>query len=167
MLIYLDANIVQYCADYSDFLFGGQAEYPIQEPHLLRELLALRQLIALEQLGEWNFAAPPHLLAELRRGSPTPNQLAVYSLLEDSFEPEWVVNEEVFQTVMEQLAPLQLRDEADQRHLAYAVALGTSWFLTLDRDILRKTEGRIRTTWVVPPSACVPEVAVGLLLRTA
>jgi hypothetical protein len=167
MLVYLDANIVQYCADYSDFLFGEQAEYPIQEPHLLRELLALRQLIALEQLGDWSFAAPPHLLAELRRGSPTPNQLAVYSLLEDSFGPEWAINEGIFREVVEQLAPLQLRDEADQAHLAYAVALGASWFLTLDRDILRKTRGQVRTTRVVRPSACVPEISVGLLMRTA
>src|SRR5262249_16450563 len=167
MLIYLDANIVQYCADYSDFLFGGQTEYPIQEPHLLRELLALRQLIALEQLGDWNFAAPSHLLAELRRGSPTPNQFAVYSLLEDSFGPEWRVNEGVFIEMVEQLAPLQLRDEPDKRHRAYAVALGASWFLTLDRDILRKTGGQVRTTRVVRPSACVPEVAVGLFLWTA
>jgi hypothetical protein len=50
MLIYLDANVAQYCADYQDFVFGDSAAPSINEP-LLREVRALRQIVELEQLG--------------------------------------------------------------------------------------------------------------------
>jgi len=32
MLIYLDANIVQYTADYADFVFDNQIACPVEEP---------------------------------------------------------------------------------------------------------------------------------------
>jgi hypothetical protein len=34
MLIYLDANLAQYCADYQDFILGDSAAPPINDPLL-------------------------------------------------------------------------------------------------------------------------------------
>src|SRR5436853_5360898 len=82
MLIYLDANLIQYCADYEGFLFGNNPTSPTFDPNLLRELTALRQLIELEQLGnEWHFAAPIHLMEELLSGKPTARQREIYAIL--------------------------------------------------------------------------------------
>jgi len=71
MLIYLDSNIVQYCADESEFIFGETDRSFTTDPKLQKELIALRRLVELEQLGDWEFAAPHHLLDELNTGTPT------------------------------------------------------------------------------------------------
>lgn len=71
MLIYLDANIVQYCGDESDYVFGKTDSPRTDDPRLQKELTAIRRLVDLEQFGNWEFAAPLHLLAELRAGKPT------------------------------------------------------------------------------------------------
>jgi hypothetical protein len=165
MLIYLDAQIVQYCADYEDFLFDKLLSCPVGEPNLRTELYALRRLIELEQFGDWTFAASELLLTELHRGVPTQRQRAVYKLLEESFSAYEQPDERVLQEVAEELASLQLKDAADRRHLANAVAVGSSWFITNDNDILRKTSGGVRTTRVARPSECLAEISVGLFLQ--
>jgi len=82
MLIYLDANVVQYCADNEDFIFGDNPASSINDGKLLRELTALRRLVQIEQLGTgWAFAAPLHLMNELLAGIPRPNQRKVYNVL--------------------------------------------------------------------------------------
>src|SRR4051794_4970371 len=85
MLVYLDANLVQYCADYADFIFGGSEDAPSEDPKLVRQLRGLRDLTDMEQLGTWGFAGPQHLLAELRKGRPTRRQLDTYEQLERSW----------------------------------------------------------------------------------
>jgi len=58
MLIYLDANIVQYCADYEDFIFGDGALPSGTKARLRRELSALRTLGEIElQLEHLDFDA--------------------------------------------------------------------------------------------------------------
>src|SRR5947209_5661741 len=129
MLIYLDANLIQYCADYEDFLFGDNPISTTSDPNLLRELTALHQLIELEQLGnEWHFAAPNHLMEELLSGKPTAKQREVYSILlqtwNDSGWPETIAaSNETVPSIYSKLESLSLRDEADRRHLAEAVVL--------------------------------------------
>ena len=83
MLIYLDANIVQYCADQSDFIFGISDKTLTVDQKFQRELVALRRLVELEQLGGWEFAAPSHLLAELHAGKPTISQRETCGVLEE------------------------------------------------------------------------------------
>jgi hypothetical protein len=85
MLIYLDANIVQYCADHCDFVFGESATCKGVDAKLQKELEALRGLVELDQLGDWTFAAPAHLLAELRAGERTEEQLDTYKVLEEAW----------------------------------------------------------------------------------
>ena len=167
MLIYLDANIVQYCADYEDFLFSDQTDCPVGEPKFRIELYALRQLIHLEQFGNWTFAVSEELLSELHRGRPTLPQRAVYKLLQESCWPYEEPDASGVHNVTEALQALQLKDELDLRHLANAVTLGASWFITNDNDILRKTGGWVRPTRVARPSECVAEITVGLFLATS
>jgi hypothetical protein len=167
MLIYLDANIVQYCADYEDFLFSDQTDCPVGEPKFRRELHALRQLIHLEQFGNWTFAVSAELLSELRHGRPTRPQREVYKLLQESCWPYDEADASVLRNVAEALQSLQLKDRLDLQHLANAVTLGASWFITNDNDILRKTDGWVRPTRVARPSECVAEISVGLFLTTS
>src|SRR5436190_13264764 len=49
MLIYLDANIVQYCADNEDFVFGWSQRCDVAEPKLRNQLGGLRQLVYMDQ----------------------------------------------------------------------------------------------------------------------
>jgi hypothetical protein len=165
MLIYLDANIVQDTADYADFLFGTQADCPVEERVAQRELCALRELIDLEQFGSWTIANCDYLQVELHRGRPSNDQLQTYEMLNDCVNPECAFDERVFRDVLQDLLPLRLRDRADQWHLATAVAMGASWFLTNDHGILRKVSGLIRSTRVASPSECIEEISVGLFLR--
>jgi hypothetical protein len=165
MLIYLDANIVQYTADYADFLCGNHMHCPIQEPALRGELYALRELIQLEQFGNWTFASPEHLQAELHRGRVRDHQKETYELLEESADPEDAIEDHVFRNVIEELLPLGLSDRADRVHVATAVAMGASWFLTNDTEILRKVGGQVRSTRVAKPSECIEDISVGLFLR--
>lgn len=83
MLIYLDANIVQYCAD----LETMQGE----DPKLNIELQSLDEIIEMAAYAEmqdldhrWDVAAPEHLLDELKRGRPTKQQLRTYCDLLES-----------------------------------------------------------------------------------
>jgi len=145
LLIYLDANIVQYCADYEDFIFGDSTTAPVGDDRLLKELEALRELVELEQLGEgWDVAAPAHLMKEVLSGKPTPNQRKVYAILlqawQDSEWKEFVeTNEEKILLIERSLRPLNFKDATDRWHLAEAIALGASWFLTNDKNIIRRT----------------------------
>jgi hypothetical protein len=88
MLFYLDANIVQDCADYDDFIFGSGALPSGINAKLKEELCALRKLVEIElQLEDvgfenrWDFAALRNLMKELLAGQPTENQQKVYSIL--------------------------------------------------------------------------------------
>lgn len=163
MFIYLDANIVQYCADYDSFLFGGRPLPQRLEPNLLRELRALRELIELEQLGNWEFAASKHLLRELHRGHATHEQLNVYQVLEDAADSPSPDAVDVGERV-QQLMNVNFRDTADRRHVATALAMGASWFITNDRNIIGATSGRVRNLRIARPSECLEEISVGLLL---
>jgi hypothetical protein len=170
MLIYLDANIVQYCADEFDFVFGN-ADYPrTNDPRLREELIAIRRLVDLEQLGNWEFAAPPHLLGELRAGKPTVRQRKTYKVLEDAWdESRWTGGESstegTISGIEKSLTVLKLKHAADRRHLAEALALGVSWFLTDDREVIRKTGGAVRGMHVCRPTESLKEISIGLFLK--
>jgi hypothetical protein len=177
MLIYLDANIVQYCADYEDFILGDSMPSPVSDAKLLKELEALREIFALEQLGEgWDVAAPAHLTKELLSGKPTPNQRKVYAILlqawQDSEWQEFVeTNEEKISSIEHSLRPLNFKDAADRRHLAEAIALEASWFLTNDRNIISRTRRKpgfissVQGVRIARPSECVEDISTGLFLR--
>jgi len=169
MLIYLDANIVQYCADFNGYLFGDSRDCPVSQSHcwLRCELEALRELIELDQHGHWDFAAPEELLHELYRGRPRPEQKKTYPILERATmapqpDPRRVDN------VSASLIGLGL-SRADRRHLASAVVMGASWFITCDQEIVRRVarslKGRIDSTYVAHPSSAVQEIRVGLSLK--
>jgi hypothetical protein len=150
MLIYLDANIVQYCADYEDFIFGHGALPSGTKARLRRELSALRTLVEIElQLehldfdNRWDFAAPIHLMKELLRGRPTANQQNVYSTFRQVWKdfgqeyPDPEGEQVIF--IYHSLHYLKLKDSADRLHLAQAIAMEAAWFLTNDMDIIKKT----------------------------
>jgi len=89
-------------------------------------------------------SAPRHLIDELHRGRPTPEQLDTYDSLCQAWrdlgiEEHEPADEEAVQVVQNKVRLLGLCDLADERHLAEAVAIGARWFLTLDKDILQKT----------------------------
>jgi hypothetical protein len=170
MLLYLDANVVQYCADHSDFIFGESNACDNADLDLESELAALRTLVEFEQLGDWTFAAPCHLLEELRAGKPSETQLDTYKVLEEAWSDSvWLEeprpNEKEIHTIEQSLAALKLKHVPDQRHLAEAIALNASWFLTNDKEILTKTNGRVQGLRVCRPSQCLQEISVGLFLR--
>jgi hypothetical protein len=177
MLIYLDANLVQYCADYEDFIFGENNVPPVNEPKLLREIKALQEIRELEQLGEgWHVAAPKHLMKELLC-KPTHNQRRIYSILLQVWEEVEqqeadAVNEETITQIEKSLHPLKLKDK-DKRHLAEAIALGAVWFLTNDKRLIRHTRPKnkknickVQNVYVARPSECIPEISRGLFLKT-
>jgi hypothetical protein len=151
MLIYLDANIVQYCADYENFIFGSGDPPSTFTAKLLSELVALRELIELELKIEqmdfenrWDVVAPSHLIRELFSGRPTDEQRRVYRILQEAWvdcgqEEHIAAKEDEIAAIEKSLRPLGLKDVADRWHLAQAIALGASWFLTNDGDILEKT----------------------------
>ena len=170
MLIYLDANIVQYCADESEFIFGKTERFGTNDPRLQRELIALRRLVELEQLGNWEFAAPRHLLAELCAGKPTDDQRETYKVLEKAWSDSvWTDDESPTEgkigEIEQTLIVLRLRHAADRRHLAEALALGASWFLTNDREVTKLTKGLVRGVCVCRPSESVEEISTGLFLK--
>ena len=170
MLIYLDANLVQYSADHSDFIFGESATCQQVDSNLKKELSALHRLVELEQLGDWSFAAPRHLLGELRAGKPTEEQKETYKTLEEAWcDSAWLNDgppgEETISSTEQSLGVLKLKHASDRRHLAEAIALNASWFLTNDKDILKKTKGCVHAVRIRRPSECLQEMAVGLFLR--
>jgi hypothetical protein len=173
MLIYCDANILQYIADHEDFVFGEMIVPQTKSALLYRELKALRALIEfeleieqLEVANMWHVAAPIHLMKELHSGKPTDIQQEVYSiLLQAWFDSDWQdrirASEEKVRSIDESLCILNLRHAADRRHLAEAIALEASWFLTNDKDIIKKTRlessrvGEIEGVRVALPSECL------------
>jgi hypothetical protein len=170
MLIYLDANLVQYCADHGKFIFGESDTCDQVNSNLAKELAALRRLVELEQLGDWAFAAPRHLLEELRAGKPTEEQKETYKTLEEAWsDSAWLDDswptEDIISSIEQSLGVLKLKHASDQRHLAEAIALNASWFLTNDKDILGKTKGCVQGVRIRQPSECLQEVSVGLFLR--
>lgn len=174
MLIYLDTMIVQYCVDYEEFVFGEitghEAEFPVSEAKLKRELWALQQLVFLDQLGDWTFACTLGLLKELHAGKPTGDQRKVYALLLQAWEDSgWndafpLQSSEVAR-IESSLKTLSLRHSADRHHLAEAIVLNASWFLTNDREIIVKCKGRDLPLRVARPSECLDEISLGLFLR--
>jgi len=178
VLIYLDANLAQYCADYEDFIVADSNVPPVNEPKLLRELEALRRIVELEQLGEgWHVAAPNHLMQELLC-KPTPNQRGVYSILLQAWQ-DWgkqkanETDEEKITTIEQSLYPLYLKDK-DRQHLAEAIALGAVWFLTNDTRLINHTRPpdnlslicNVHGVYVARPSEFIPEISRGLFLNT-
>jgi hypothetical protein len=177
MLIYLDTMIVEYCADYEDFVFGDDRKNPANEPKLAGELVSLRQLVELEQFGDWTFAAPSHLMNELLAGKPKSNQRRVYRILLEAWQDSawnefFETSEDKVLSIYESLRPLKLKGAADQRHLAEAIALNASWFLTNDGEVIRKTRtrgqriGQVRQVRVARPSECIDEISIGLFLKS-
>jgi len=154
MLIYLDAMIVQYIAEYRDFIFQGiisehEVTNPANEPKLAAELQALRRLAFLEQFEHWVFAAPAHLVNELLAGKPTNAQREAYKILSQAWEDSaWIesikANEEKVSSIERLLFFLKIKDKPDKRHLAEAMALGASWFLTNDTNIIKRTRQKQR-----------------------
>jgi predicted nucleic acid-binding protein len=143
MIIYLDANIVQYCA-------GWEAKRQ-PDPKLMIELQALDEIIELAAYAETqdldhrlDVAAPEHLLDELERGRPTERQLLTYRDLREAWqdcgvERHGTPDAEIVDRVQRRLARLKLKDPPDALHLAEAVAMGAAWFLTYDKEVLKKT----------------------------
>jgi hypothetical protein len=174
VLIYLDTMIVQHCVDYEDFVFakitGHTGDCPVTEPRLRRELRALQQLMFFDQLGDWTYACTPGLLNELHAGKPTHEQQRAYRLLSRAWEDSgwsdaFPLQADALARIESSLEKLNLRDSADQRHLAEAVVLNASWFLTNDREIINKCKGQNLPLRVARPSECLDEISVGLLLR--
>lgn len=149
MLIYLDTMIIQYVADkwefiLQDIVFEHEVTNPANEPKFAAELEALRQLVFLEQFGHWDFAAPPHLINELLSGKPNDLQRDTYKILIQAWEEStWIeaikTSEEKISSIEHLLFSLKLKDKADRRHLAEAIVLGASWFLTNDTNIIKRT----------------------------
>jgi hypothetical protein len=161
MLIYLDANIVQYCADYQEFIFdfddtmrppGRKLEI---ELHALREIIEMASQVEVQDLDHrWDVAAPEYLLDELKRGRPSEEQLDTYRSLREAWhdlgvEKHGLPDAEAVYRVQIRLARLNLKDPPDTLHLAEAVAMGAVWFLTLDKEILRKTRGKANEPGVI------------------
>ena len=146
MLIYLDANIVQYCA-------GWEAKQR-PDPELMIELQSLDEIIELATYAEvqdldhrWDVAAPEHLLDELEQGRPTKGQLDTYRDLRKAwynlgFEKHGTPDAETVERTQRRLARLKLKDPPDTLHLAEAVAMGAEWFLTYDKEVLKKTRNK-------------------------
>jgi len=149
--MYLDTNIVQYCADYEDFIFGDGTLPSGTKAKLRRELSALRKLVEIElQLehldfeNRWDFPTPHLLMNELLAGRPTENQRNTYSTFRQAWkdcgqeqyqEPD--AEQVVF--IYHSLRYLKLKGSADRWHLAQAIAIEVEWFLTCDMDIIEKT----------------------------
>lgn len=152
MLIYLDANIVQYCADYYAPGLMWATHPPDRkldiELHALSEIIELAYYAEVQDLDHrWDAAAPKHLLDELHRGRPSPDQLATYRFLRDAWhdlgiEKHGSPDAEAVDRAQRRLAGLELRDPPDTLHLAEAVAMGAAWLLTYDKDILSKTRNK-------------------------
>ncbi len=164
MLFYLDTMIVQFCADYEDFLWslisGTNIECPVKHHYIRDDLYDLRKLIYFEQQWNVEFAAPDHLLEELYGGRPTPNQRETYEILRKSWEGHSypVLSDRELEGIERSFVPSDLKDPPDRRHLAIAIALDASWFLTTDKEILRKTGGMVRDVRVARPIQCLGEI---------
>jgi len=174
MLIYLDTMVVQYCIDYLDYVLGeitgNTDDCPVDEPKLRCELHALRRLIFLEQLGDWVYAFTPHLWDELNAGNPTSEQRKSYLILMETWrESGWIeafpLEETEVSRIENSLKILHLRNSADRRHLAEAIVLNASWFLTNDKEVIKKCKKKGLPLCVARPSECLSEISVGLFLK--
>jgi predicted nucleic acid-binding protein len=177
MLIYLDTNLILYFADYSDFIFGDCNNVSKIESNLLKELMSLRKIVEIEQFGEgWNAAVSSHLLGELSKNLK-PRQEETIEILVDSWkEIGWLAannaNEEDVSSIDRSLISLNLRP-ADRQHLAEAVALGATWFLTNDKRLIKRTRPKkfpnkvrnVSGVFVAKPSECIEEISRGLFLK--
>jgi len=153
MLIYCDANIVQYCAPW-------EAKQP-PDPKLEIEIEALNEIIELAAYAEvqdmdhrWDVAAPEHLLNELERGRLTKGQLRTYRALREAWRDVGIEkygspDADVVSRAQRRLAGLGLRHPPDVLHLAEAVAMRATWFLTCDKEILKKTRGKAKEPGVI------------------
>jgi len=63
------------------------------------------------------------------------------------------------------LLRLNLNGVKDRRHLAQAIALNASWFLTNDNDIILKCKEQMLPVRVARPSECLDEISIGLFLK--
>lgn len=127
---------------------------PQPDPKLAIELQALDEIIELVAYAEtqdldhrWDAAAPEHLLDELKRGSPSEEQLRVYHNLREAWhdlgmERHGTPDAETVERAQRRLARLKLKHPQDTLHLAEAVAMGASWFLTYDKEVLKKTRNK-------------------------
>ncbi len=177
MLIYFDANIVEYCAIYEDFIFGESKIPPVIEAKLLKELQALRSLVELELLGEgWEVAAPAHLVKELLSGEPGLKLRKVYAILLEAWKDSaWhatiETSEDNILSIERSISTLNIKDAADRRHLAEAIALEASWLLTNDRKFINRTRrspeviGSVQGVRIARPSECIQNISLGLFLR--
>lgn len=173
MLVYLDTMIVQYTIEYYDFVFGRISGYsgecPVSEPNLKRELYALRDFMFIEQMGSLDYAFTPHLWDELNAGQVTAEQQKSYAILKQSWEESgWTdtfpLNENEILQITDSIKSLRLH-AADQRHLAEAIVLHASWFLTNDNEIIERCRGKELPSHVARPSECLSEIFVGLFLK--
>jgi len=168
MLIYLDSNLVQYCADYEDFLFGN-VKVPVRERKLYRELNAMKRLIDLDQITNLHIAASPQLLNELLDGKPTLKQREVYTMLTEAWKD--TVWEEVFPIGYDEVKKIEISfrylglTPKDLRHLSEAIALKASYFFTNDGCIIRKCKKHKLPIRVSKPSECIEEISQGLILK--
>jgi len=149
-LIYLDTMIVQHIADYFDYIYQDifserEIPNPVSQLKLATELMALRRLVFIEQFFDWVVAAPSHLMDELLSGKPTQSQLEIYKTLSQAWKDSlnWgnegiEPNEEKILSIDNWLTSLNLRDKPDRRNLAEAIALQASWFLTNDKNIIKR-----------------------------
>jgi hypothetical protein len=146
MLIYLDANIIQFIAD--------RETMTQTDPTLVTELQALDEIIELAVYAEmqdldhrWDIPAPEHLLDELEHGDPKPWQLDTYRSLREAWqdcgiEKYGTPDARTVERPQRRLARLKLKDPPDILHLGEAVAMGAAWFLTYDKEILKKTRNK-------------------------
>ena len=156
-----------------DFIFREGVTPSVNNARLVKELVALRGLVGLaleieqmEVANRWHFAAPAHLVRELLSGKPTAEQRSVYSILVQAWnDSEWrelvEASDERISIIEKSLRSLSLKDTADRWHLAEAIAMGTSWFLTNDKDIIKRTReeliavGVVQGVRVARPSECI------------
>ena len=169
MLIYLDSNIVQYCADYEQFIFGDDDHPPTVNENLQRELVALRRLVELDQMASWTTAASPQLVAELFAGKPRSHQKRAFRVLlqafhESEFGEDSAVDAQHVKEIERRYAHLHLSDK-DLCHLAQAIVLHACWFLTNDYGILKRCENASLPLRVSKVSDCLQDFSVGLFLK--
>jgi hypothetical protein len=169
MLIYLDSNIVQYCADHEEFIFGDVSAIPTGDEKLMHQLVALRRLVELDQLASWIIAASPQLVAELFAGKPKTQQKRVYRVLLKAFDEsqwgdEFPIDDEKVRSIEKKYAHLHL-SKKDMRHLAEAIVLQASWFLTNDKGILKQCRKESFPVRISRVSDCLDEISVGLFLK--
>ena len=79
-------------------------------------------------------------------------------------------SEENVRDIERSLSVLKLRHAPDRRHLAEALALNASWFLTNDKEVVNKVnrvqrKEVMRSMRVCRPSECLSGISTGLFLR--